>query len=111
MLEVILGNKTAAKVMLYLFHYGEAHASVISKDLEITLSQVQKQLSRFEEGDILVSKKVGNIRVYQFNPKAAASKKLKELIELYYNSIPIKEREKVFKRRARPRKKDKEVLS
>lgn len=111
MLEAITGNKTAAQMLLYLFHYGEAYANGVSNDLDITLSQVQKQLSRFEEGDILISKKVGNLRIYQFNPKSAVARKLKELVGLYYESIPLKEREKIFKRRARPRKKDKEVIN
>lgn len=110
MLETIFGNETAAKVMLYLFHYGEAYASGISNDMGITLSQVQKQLNRFEEGNILISKKVGTVRVYSFNPKLGIVKKLISLIEGFYSAIPLKEREKIFSVRRRPRRKGKEVL-
>jgi DNA-binding MarR family transcriptional regulator len=54
MLQAIFGNKTAAMVMLYLFHYGEAYANGLARDMKITLSQVQKQLDKFEQVSLLV---------------------------------------------------------
>lgn len=110
MLEVLFGNPTAAKIMLYLFHYGEAYANGLAKDMNITLSQVQKQFDRFENAGILVSKKVGTVRIYQFNPKLGIVKKIKELIEAFYESIPLTEREKMFSIRRRPRRRGKPVL-
>jgi DNA-binding transcriptional ArsR family regulator len=110
MLETIFGNQTAAKLMLYLFHYGEAYANGVSKDMGITLSQVQKQLDKFESAGILVSKKLGSIRIYQFNPKMGVVKKIKELVEVFYESIPLSEREKIFGQRHRPRRRGKPVL-
>lgn len=110
MLEAIFGNTTAAKLMLYLFHYGEVYASGMAKDMSIALSQVQKQLDRFEVAGILVSKRLGTIRVYQFNPKLGVVKKLKELIEVFYEAIPLKEREQLFKTRRRPRRRQRPVL-
>jgi len=110
MLETIFGNQTAAKIMLYLFHYGEAFANGLSKDMGITLSQVQKQLSRFEDGDILVSRKFGTTKLYEFNPKLGVVKKLKDLIEAFYESIPLEEREVIFGNRRRPRKSGKPVI-
>ena len=111
MLDTILGNETATKIMLYLTHYGEAYASGISKDMEITLSQVQKQLDKFESCGLLVSSKMGNIRIYKFNIKLGVTKKFMTLVEAFYNSMPLKERESIFKVRRRPRRKDKPVLS
>ena len=84
MLETIFGNKTAAKLMLYLFHYGEAYSNGAARDLGIALSQVQKQMDRFERAQILVSKKMGTTRIYQFNPKLGVVKKIIELIEVFY---------------------------
>lgn len=110
MLETIFGNKTAEKIMLYLFHYGEAYASGISKDMGITLSQVQKQLDKFDDAGILVNKMMGNTRIYQFNPKHPAVKRLKDLIEIFYETIPLSEREKIFAQRHRPRRKGKPVI-
>jgi predicted transcriptional regulator len=110
MLETILGNETAAKLMLYLIHYGEAYANGVSKDMGITLSQVQKQLDKFEEGGILVSKKTGNVRIYKFNPKLGIVKSFIKMIETFYEAIPLDQREEMFDVRRRPRKKGKPVL-
>jgi hypothetical protein len=71
---------------------------------------VQKQLDRFEVAGILVSRRVGTVRVYQFNPKLGVLKKLKDLIEAFYEAIPLSEREKIFKERRRPRRRGKPVI-
>jgi len=110
MLETILGNETAAKLMLYLVHYGEAYASGVSKDMDITLSQVQKQLDKFEQGGVLVSKKTGNVRIYKFNPKLGIVKQFIKMIEAFYEAIPLNQREEMFDVRRRPRRKGKPVL-
>lgn len=111
MIETIFGNTTAAKMMLYLFHYGEAYPSGIARDMNITLSQVQKQLDRFEEAGILVSKLMGNVRIYSFNPKLGVTKKLKDLIKVFYDAIPLEQKEELFKARRRPRRRGKPVIS
>ena len=90
MIETIFGNRTAAKMMLYLFHYGEAYASGLARDMGITLSQVQKQFDKFEAAGILVSKKSGTIRIYQFNPKLGIVKKLKAFVGEFYKAMPLK---------------------
>ncbi len=110
MIEAIFGNKTAAQVMLYLFHYGEAYANGIARDMEITLSQVQKQLDKFEAAGVFVSKKMGTVRIYTFNPKLGVVKKLKELIQEFYEAIPLEERQVMFSERRRPRRKGKPVI-
>lgn len=110
MLETILGNETASKLMLYLVHYGEAYANGVARDMGITLSQVQKQLDKFEEGGVLVSKKMGNVRIYKFNPKLGVVKKFIEMIEAFYEAIPLEHREEMFEVRRRPRRKGKPVL-
>jgi DNA-binding transcriptional ArsR family regulator len=111
MIESIFGNVTAAKVMLYLFHYGEAYASGIANDMGITLRQVQKQLDRFEEAGILVSKSMGKVRVYSFNPKLGVTKKLKDLIQVFYEAIPQEQKEEILSVRRRTRRRGKPVIS
>ena len=111
MIEAIFGNKTAAMTMLYLYHYGEAYASGISKDMQITLSQVQKQLDKFELAGVLVSRKMGTTRIYTFNQKhGAVTSKLKELIAIFYQSLSLKDREALFSVRRRPRRRGKPVI-
>lgn len=110
MLEGLFGNKTAEKVLLHVFHYGESHASGIAQDFNAPMTPIIKQLDRFEGAGILVSKVVGRSRIYSFNMKSALVKHVKEIIEIAYESIPIAERQKIFKTRRRPRAKGKPVL-
>lgn len=110
MFEAILGNKTAAKIMLYLLHYGEGYAREISRELNITLSQVQKQLEKYDLEGILISKDLGKVRMYSFNDKVPAVKEFKKLIKFFYDSISIEEKQELFKVRKRPRRKGKPVI-
>ena len=109
-LEAVLGNRTAVTVMLYLFHYGEAYPTGIAKDLGIALSPVQRQLDKFETAGILVSRTVGNTRVYTFNPRQPLTPKLKELIQVVYEAMTVSERRKLFPARRRPRRRGKPVI-
>lgn len=109
-LKALFGNETAAKLMLYLFHHGEAYASGAAKDLGLSLSPVQRQLGRFESAGFLVSKLLGATRVYSFNPKHPATRELRELIRVFYEGMPLKERERMFRVRRRPRRRGKPVL-
>jgi len=109
MLEGIFGNKTAEKVLLHIFHYGESHASAIAKDFEMALNPIIQQLNRFELAGVLISKEMGRSRIYSFNPKSPLLKPIKELIEIAYESISLSERQKIFKTRRRPRRKGKPV--
>ncbi len=109
MLEGIFGNKTAEKVLLHIFHYGESHGSAIAQDFGIALNPVIQQLNRFEASGVLVSKESGRARVYSFNPKSVFSRPVKEIIEIAYEAIPISERSKLFQTRRRPRRKGKPI--
>jgi hypothetical protein len=110
-LEALFGNRTAVRLMLYLFHYGEVYGTGMAKDLDIALSPIQRQLDKFESAGFLISKMVGNTRVYSFNPKQPATKKLKELIQVFYESMSDAERQKMFAARRRPRRRGKPVIS
>lgn len=109
-LEALFGNRTAAKLMLYLFHYAEAYATGMARDLGSALSPVQRQLDKFEAAGLLVSKMVGNTRVFSFNPRQPATKKLKELIQVFYEAMSLQERERLFSTRRRPRRRGKPVM-
>ena len=110
MLEGIFGNKTAERVLLHIYHYGEIHASAIAQDYGIALNPIKGQLDRFEQAGILASKEVGRSRLYFFNPKSPLLPPVRELLKIVYESIPLKEREEIFGTRRRPRKKGKPVL-
>jgi predicted ArsR family transcriptional regulator len=109
-LETLFGNRTAAKLMLYLFHYGEVYPTGAAKDLGVAVNQVQRQLEKFEAAGVLISKLVGRTRVYKFNVKHPATEKLRELIEVFYESMSLKDREQMFRVRRRPRRRGKPVV-
>ena len=62
MLDKLFGAKTAALILLHIFHYGALHARGIVRDIEISLSTVQKQLEKFEDSGVVISKRIGNIK-------------------------------------------------
>ncbi|MCM2280064.1 MAG: ArsR family transcriptional regulator [Oligoflexia bacterium] len=109
MLEGVFGNKTAERVLLHIYHYGEVHASAIAQDYGMAINPIKGQLNRFERAGILVSKEIGRSRVYSFNLKSVFVKPVRELLKVAYETIPLKEREQVFRVRRRPRRKGKPV--
>ena len=109
MLEGLFGNKTAEKVLLHIFHYGESHASAIAKDFDTSLNPILQQLNRFESAGVLVSKEAGRSRIYSFNAKSPLTKPLRSLVEVAYEAIPLSERQLLFQTRRRPRRKGKPI--
>jgi len=111
MLEGIFGNKTAEKVLLYIFHHGEGYALAISKDMKIANNPVVQQLDRFDRAQILVSKQVGKTRVYSFNEKFSLTSPVKELVKRAYDSLTLSQKQAIFSTRRRPRVKEKKVIA
>lgn len=108
-LDGIFGNKTASRVLLHLFHYNEIHAAAIAKDYGVASTPIRMQLERFEKTGIIVTKNVGRTRVFFFNQKSPFVKPMKAILEIFYHSLTIEEKEKVFFTRRRPREKGKPV--
>jgi len=67
MFETLFGNKTAAKVLVYLDKEESGYANEISRSLKVPLNMVQKQLDKFERGGILASKLQGKTKWYFWN--------------------------------------------
>ena len=110
MLEGIFGNRTAERVLLHIYHYGDTYASAVAIDYGVAVDPIKKQLERFELASVLVAKQVGRSRVYAFNPKSPFTKPVRELLKIVYEAIPLREREKMFATRRRPRRPGKPVL-
>ena len=108
--EKIFGNKTALLTLIQLYHHNEVHARGVASDLGVSLSPVQNQLDRFEQAGVLVSKKVGQTRVYQFNMKSPLTKPFKEIVRIIYETLSESDHEKLFPTRRKPRVKGKPVL-
>lgn len=109
MLKSIFGNKTAQLLMLRLFRDKEVYAGALAKDYGIGIKSVQNQLEKFEDANLLVSRKVGNLRLYSFNSQSSFIEPLKKLIEVEYNALSDSDKEFVYPRRKRPRRKNKPI--
>ena len=107
-LEALFGGQAAAKVLLFMENYGEGYASWIARTFEMPVSEVQKQLQKFEEAGVLVSRLVGTSRVFTWNPRDPALDGLRQLLKstLEYG-IPSDRLTKYFRQRRRPRRKGK----
>ena len=110
MLDEIFGNRSVERMYLHFFHYGEIHARGLANDYVTSADPFLKQLNRLDNAGILVSRTIGRTRLYQFNPKSPFTKPIRMIVEIAYESIPMKERERIFQTRRRPRKKGKPVL-
>jgi hypothetical protein len=109
-LEVLFGGKAAAKVLLFIENYGDGYASRIAKTFDMPLSEVQKQLRKFEQAGILVSRMVGNSRIYTWNPRDPALAGLQELLrQTLEQGIPKRTLQKYYRQRQRPRRQGKAV--
>jgi hypothetical protein len=109
MLETLLGNQTAERVLFYIVNYGEGHTSGIAQTFDLPKSQVRKQLIRLENGGVLIGRDVGNMRMFVINPRCAYKKELEILIEKAMGLLSIDEKAKYYRQRRRPRRTGKKL--
>ena len=107
MLEGLVGNKTAERVLLFLQAYGEGYAQQIADRFSISLSAVQRQLARLEDGGVVVSQLKGRTRLYVFNPRWPFRFELQELLKKVLSYLPNAELDRYYRSRTRPRRKGK----
>lgn len=107
MLEPILGSKSSERVFIFLLARETGYPTEIARFFEADLYAIQRQLERLESADVLVSRKVGRTRVYQFNPRYPFLIELKALLSRVLDFYPDEIREALLMNRRRPRKKDK----
>lgn len=107
MLESILGSRSSEQVFIFLIAREKGYATEIANFFDVNLYAIQNQLERLENSDVLVSKKVGRTRVYEFNPRYPFLSELKSLLEKALSFYPEEIQERLLMNRRRPRKKDK----
>jgi hypothetical protein len=107
MLEPLIGSVNREKVLMYLYCRNEGYAREISAFFKTSLSQIQKQMERLEEGGILYCRNVGRTMLYGLNPRYPFLDELKALLEKTLDFYPRDEKEKLTLFRRRPRRKDK----
>ena len=107
MLSPLLGSENSERVLVFILKREEGYAREIAPFFDASLYAIQKQLDKFEQGGILISKKVGRTRLYMFNPRYPFLNELKTLLEKAYAFYPEEVREGLEMNRRRPRKRDK----
>jgi DNA-binding transcriptional ArsR family regulator len=103
LLDGLLGNETAEKVLLYLAVNNEAYAQELANRLGLALSTVQTQLQRLERRGILVSRARGRMRFYTFNPRFPLMHDVRALLLRALEFLPDAERAVFAPVRRRPR--------
>ena len=109
-LTALFGNRTAACVLLFLQSYGEGHAMRIAATFGFGLNMTQRQLRRLEGEGVLLSRRVGNVRLFSFNQRNATVRNLQQLLEAELQLLPQEVQERFFRQRQRPRLSDKPLL-
>jgi hypothetical protein len=101
-LEALFGNKTAACVLLFLQCYGEGHAQRIAKTFGFGLNMTQRQLKRLEEQGVLLSRRLGNMRLFSFNERNPTVRNLCTLLEAELAALSEDDQQQFFRQRQRP---------
>ena len=107
MLSPLLGSKNSERVLIFILKREEGYAREITRFFDVALYAIQKQLEKLEKGGVLVSKKVGQTRLYEYNPRYPFLKELSALLEKAYSFYPEDVRENLEMNRRRPRKQGK----
>jgi len=106
-LEGLFGNSVIEKIFFTLLVYGEGYPLGMAKTFDEPVNKFQQQLKRLEDSGIIVSRLVGNVRLYTFNPRYSFLEELKALIARAYEYIPEKEKSLYYRKRTRPRRQGK----
>ncbi len=107
MLAPLLGSVNAERVLIYILSREEGYARAIARFFGADPDSIQKQLTKFEAGGILISKEVGRTVLYRFNPRYVFLPELKSLLERALEFYPAEERERLMFFRRRPRRRGK----
>ncbi|MGK5086653.1 hypothetical protein WDW86_03780 [Bdellovibrionota bacterium FG-2] len=92
----LFGNATAEKVLIFLEARGEGYALGIAKEFKLPVSQVQRQLQKFEKMGMVVTSKKGNSKVFAWNLRCAFAPELKALLRRLLSELPEEVREMVM---------------
>jgi hypothetical protein len=99
----LFGSESAYRVLMYLENYDNGYASKIARTFGISLNQAQNQLTKFEQIDLLVSRKEGTTRTYYFK-RSPVVDALRLFLRSMLDLLPESTIEKYFRERRRPRR-------
>ena len=102
-LKGILRAESQEKILIYLMLRDTGYGKAIAEFYKLSTNSVQKQLARLEEDGVLVSRLIGKLREYQFNPRYPFLLPLKELLKSALAAYPDSMIQSLTMTRNRPR--------
>lgn len=108
-LESVFGSRSAAQVLLFLQAYGSGYARGIAGTYSAPLTGIYKQLKRLEANDVLVSRPVGNTRLFEFNERNPTVRNLRTFLEAELELLPEEVVKAYYRERQRPRRTGKRI--
>jgi len=70
----------------------------------------QRQLKRLEEQGVLVSRRLGNMRLFSFNERNPTVRNLRKLLEVELAALPEDDQQHYFRQRQLPRQGNKPLV-
>ena len=99
----LFGSRAAYQVLMYLENYGKGYAAEIARVFEMSLSQAQNQLRKFEDLGLLISRSEGSARVFYFNRNPVADS-LRVMLRANLERLPEATLQRFYRQRRRPRR-------
>lgn len=96
MLEVLCGNKSVQKILLFLFVNSKCYGTQLHRTLGTPLTPIQKSLLRLEKGGLITSYYEGKTRIYKFNPSYPLLHELEQLLKKAYTLLPANEKKNYY---------------
>ncbi|MDF2577883.1 MAG: hypothetical protein K0S74_1367 [Chlamydiales bacterium] len=96
MIESLFGNKSVAKILIFLFVNGKCYGTQLHRLLNTSLTPIQKALHRLEKGGIILNYLEGKTKVYQFNPAYPFIEELELLLKKVYTLLPSHEKKDYY---------------
>ncbi len=104
MIEAIVGSQGAERVLLFLAARDSGYPREIASYWSMDVSTVQNQLLRMERDGLLVSRKVGRTRVFEFNPRYVFKDEVRALLNKALTQLPSDVQDQLTLQRSRPRR-------
>ncbi len=102
MFEVLFGNKTVQKILIFLFVNGKTYGTQLHRSLKTPLTPIQKALLKLEKGGLITSYYEGKTRLYQFNPAFPLLNELEQLLKKAYTLLPAHEKKLYYVTKENP---------
>jgi DNA-binding transcriptional ArsR family regulator len=99
----LFGSKAAYEVLMYLENYGKGYAAEIARAFDMSLSQAQNQLRKFEDLGLLVGRREGSSRMFYF-ARSPIADSLRVFLRENLDRLPDATIQRFYCQRRRPRR-------